>query len=251
MNTNRDLNYRLYIHREQEFRRTDIKSEFERYNTIKYGDVNQVIENFKEIKKNFYKGKGKLSDDPVRNNIYHLVVGAGVIARICIDGGMEHDVAYTLTDIYIRKADMSRTPEEVIELIGEMQVDFATRMKEIRKSEAVSLHVRKAIDYIYDHLHEPLTLEKLADNSGLNPSYFSKLFSKETGVTVKAYIINAKVKTAENMLCYSDFSLSDIALTLGFSSQSAFTYVFRKNTGLTPKKYRDMNSSRKLLSGND
>jgi AraC-like DNA-binding protein len=244
MNTNKDLNYRLFIQREQEFVRTDIKSEFEKYNTIKYGDVEKVAENFKKIRKNFYAGKGTLSDNPLRNNIYHLVVAAGIIARICVDGGMEHDVAYTLSDIYIRKADVAKTPDEVIDLIEEMQLDFAARMKEIRKLDAVSLHVRRAVDYIYEHLHEALTLEKLAGNANLNPSYFSKLFAKETGSTVKAYIINAKVSTAQNMLRYSDFSLSDIAFSLGFSSQSAFTYVFRKTTGVTPGSYRNIHSFR-------
>ena len=80
----------------------------------------------------------------------------------------------------------------------------------------------------------------LAEREGLHPSSLSKLFAKETGITVKDYIIRAKVTTAQNMLKYSDFSLSDISLALGYSSQSAFTASFRKMTGMTPKQYRDM-----------
>ena len=240
MNTNRELNYRLYIQKELDFKRTDIHREFERYYVIRSGNVQLVKDNFETAKKEFDKGKGQLSDDPLRNMIYHLVVCAAIVARICVDGGMEHNVAYTLSDIYIRRADKCRSPEEVLELLGELQVDFAERMRDAHKTGAVSVHVRRSIDYIYDHLHESLTIEMLAEREGLHPSSLSKLFAKETGITVKDYIIRAKVTTAQNMLKYSDFSLSDISLALGYSSQSAFTASFRKMTGMTPKQYRDM-----------
>ncbi len=46
------------------------------------------------------------------------------------------------------------------------------------------------------------------------------------------------------MLAHSDYSILDIALSLGFSSQSAFTTAFRKLTSMTPKKYRDVNHSK-------
>ena len=239
MNTNKELNYRMYLQREEEFIRTDLKSEFSRYDDIKNGDVKKVKENFDEIKKNYYKGKGVLSDNPLRNNIYHLVVSAGIIARVCVDAGLPHDESYTLSDIYIRKADNAKTPEEVIDLIGELQLDYATRMNNLKKTNTISIYVSKAIDYIYDHLHEPLTMEMLANYVGLNPSYFSKLFSKETGTTVKEYIAKSKINTAKNILVNSDFALSDIALSLGFSSQSAFTSVFKKYTGTTPLKYKN------------
>lgn len=241
MDTNRDLNYRLFIQKESNFIRTDIHTEYERYATIRSGDVEKVRENFEKIKSNFDDGKGVLSDDPVRNTIYHLVVAGALIARFCVEAGMEQDVAYTLTDIYIRKADKCRSSAQVIDLLEEMQLDFAERMRDLRKADAISIHVRRTIDYIYNHLHELITLKELAEREKLNPSYLAKLFLKETGCTVKGYITQAKINTAKNMLKYSDFSLSDIALALGFCTQSAFTSVFRKNTGITPAKYRNIN----------
>lgn len=241
MDTNRDLNYRLFIQKESNFIRTDIHTEYERYATIRSGDVEKVRENFEKIKSNFDDGKGVLSDDPVRNTIYHLVVAGALIARFCVEAGMEQDVAYTLTDIYIRKADKCRSSAQVIDLLEEMQLDFAERMRDLRKADAISIHVRRTIDYIYNHLHELITLKELAEREKLNPSYLAKLFLKETGCTVKGYITQAKINTAKNMLKYSDFSLSDIALSLGFCTQSAFTSVFRKNTGITPAKYRNIN----------
>lgn len=240
MNSNRDLNYRLYLQREHDFKRTDFSSEFEMYSLIRDGETDKVRERFKKVRKDFQNGKGELSDNPLRNNIYHLVVAAGVIARICTEGGMQHNIAYTLSDVYIRKADKCTVPEDVIDLIGEMQIDFAKRMKEIRQDKIYSIHVRRCLNYIYDHLHEQVTLEKLAEVEKLSCCYLSKIFSKETGVPVKRFIVTAKVNTAKNMLVYSDFTLSEIAMSLGFSSQSALSAAFKKVTRQTPAKFRNM-----------
>lgn len=239
MNTNRDLNYHLYVQKMEGFNRTPFHSEFEKYMVIQSGNVEEVRKNFAKIRPNFMSGKGKLSEDPVRNVMYHFVTSVALTSRICVEGGLSHDEAYTLSDIYIQKADKCSSCEQIIDIFEEMQVDFAGRMRELKKTNATSIHIRKCIDYIYEHLHEKLTINELAEFSDLNASYLSKLFLKETGVSVKTFIINAKIDTAKNMLKHSDFSYLDISLALGFSTQSAFISVFKKNTGMTPKQYRE------------
>ena len=245
MNTNRDLNYRLFVQKETGFIRTAFHSEFGRYNDIVEGNINAIQEHFKRPRSEFYNGKGQLSDDPLRNVIYHHIVCVGVVTRLCVEAGMDMNVAYTLSDIYIRRADVAKTPDAVLDIMEEFQLDFAARMQTVKKGNAVSLHVKRCADYIYEHLHETLTLQELARREGLNPSYLSKLFAKEVGIGVKDYIIKAKIDTAKNILRYSDFSILDISISLGYSSQSAFTAAFRKETGMTPKKYRDLNFTQK------
>lgn len=239
INTNRDLNYRLYVQKNDGFTRTPFSSEFEKYVAIRSGDVDQVKKNLVQIKANFFDGKGKLSDDPVRNVRYHIIVAAALISRVCVQGGLDHNTAYTLSDIYIQRADKCECTERLLDLLEEMQLDFAGRMRSLKKENVISIHVRRSIDYIYNHLHEPLVIGDIAGFVGLNSSYLSKLFARETGVSIKKFITDAKLTTAENMLRYSDFSFLDISLSLGFSSQSAFISVFRKAKGITPKQYRE------------
>ena len=240
MNTREELNYRLYVQRDEEFVRTDVRKEFSRYEDIVNGSVEKVKENYAMARKDFFAGKGVLSPNPLRNSIYHLVVAMDVIARMCVDAGMPHSEAYTISDIYIQRADASKKVDEVLDLLGAAQLDFATRMREMKKgARGYSLHIRHAIDYIYDHLHQPLKMEQLAEVEGLHPSYFSKLFAAEVGTTVKAYIINVKITTAQNMLRQSEHTISDIAYSLGFSSQSAFTATFKNVTGETPAAFRN------------
>lgn len=239
MNTNRELNYRLFVQIEEDFKRTEINSEFARYDDIKNGNVEKVKEAVAEIKEHYYEGKGRLSENLLRNNQYHFVIGTGIIARICIDGGMKHNIAYTLSDIYIRRCDSCRDPQDIVELTGVMMMDFAERMREIRNGEGVSLHIRRTVDYIYRNLGGHLTLQMAADHEKLDPSYLSKLFAREMKVTFKAFVLKAKITTAQNILMFSDFPISEIAVSLGFSSQSAFSAAFRKIAGMTPLQYRN------------
>lgn len=247
MNTNRDLNYRLYVQKMEGFIRTPFSSEFEKYRTIQSGNVEEVRKNFANIRKNFLAGKGTLSNDPVRNTMYHLVVSVALTSRICVEGGMSHDTAYTLSDIYIQRGDKCTTCEQILDVFEEMQVDFAKRMRDLKKNNVNSIHIRKCIDYIYEHLHEKLTTRELADYLGLNTSYLSKLFAKETGTNIKDFITRAKVNTAQNMLKNSEFSYLDIALALGFSTQSSFISIFKKQTGMTPKEYRNTHYRNAIL----
>ncbi len=127
----------------------------------------------------------------------------------------------------------------MIDMLGEMQIDFAGRMRELKKQNVISLHIRKCIDYIYDNLHKKLTVKAAAEYLKIDPTYLSKLFAKETGVYFKDFVTGARVSAAKNMLLYSDFSTSDISLSPGFSSRSAFISVFKKATEKTPNRFRN------------
>ena len=251
MNTDHDLNYRLYLQREEGFRRIPISSEYKKYNAVSSGNVERVKENFIKIKENYYNGKGVLSDDPVKNVRYHFIISTAIISRVCIENGMSHDLAYTLSDIYIRRADKCESIEKIIDMIGEMHMDYAERMRELKKEHVISIQIRKCIDYIYDNLQEKLTVRSMAEYLQIDPTYLSKLFSKEVGISFREFIINARVGAAKNMLAYSDFSFSEVSLSLGFSSQSAFTDTFKRLTGMTPGKYRALYGSSFTMKNSD
>lgn len=239
MNTDKDLNARLYQQNIMGFTRTSFQSEFEKYMDVRSGNVEAVKRNFATIRQNFLEGKGQLSDNPVRNIRYHLIISVALTSRVCVEGGMSHNAAYTLSDIYIQKADKCEDCEKLLDLFEIMQLDFAARMHAMQKHDVVSIHVRKCIDYIYAHLHEKRSVKELAAFVGLNSSYLSKLFAKETGTSITDFIANAKLTTAENMLKFSEFTYLEISLALGFSSQSAFISAFKKKYGVTPKQYRE------------
>ena len=232
MQLKKELVYREFVQRENNLLRAPYNPEVSFYAAIKEGDVAKVKQLCQESLLD-KEGLGTLSDHYLQNIKYHYVITTAIIARYCIEGGMELSNAYSLSDFYIQKADRCKTPEEVAALHPAMCMDYAKRMRNLRKSKISSLHIAVCLDYIYDHLHTHITAEQLAKLTGLNISYLSRLFKKETGQTISNYIRDKKIETAKNM------SPSEIASILAFPSQSYFTEVFRKTTGVTPRKYQE------------
>lgn len=241
MNTDKILNYQLYVQREAYFYHEPYDHEQFLYDAICQGNVALIEENQRKYSKYAKEGKGSLSDSPVRNQIYHLVANTAVITRICVSNGLPHETAYTLSDIYIRRADACTTVDAVMKLNDEMVLHFTKLMGELRHEMPLSPVIRKSCNYILDNLHQKLTIAVLADYAGISRSHLSVLFKKEMGMTIQEYIMKKRIETAASMLLSTDFSYSSIAATLCFSSQSYFGKCFKKYYGCTPKEYRMKN----------
>ena len=83
-----------------------------------------------------------------------------------------------------------------------------------------------------------VTLEDVANEVHLAPSYFSTLFKQSTGSSFREYLNMVRIEESKRLLMTTEHSISDIALATGFEDQSYFTKIFKKHTGLTPKQYR-------------
>ena len=238
MDIEKELSYKEYVMRENKAFHAPYNPEFAFYIAVKNGEVNRVS----QLCKNEFSDKngfGILSDNALQNMKYHFVVTAALIARYCIEGGMEHEAAYSLSDVYIQKADASTTISQISQLHTAMSMDYSQRMRKLQNQRVLSKKIVQCIDYIYNNLHKRILIAELAQCVGLNPSYLSRLFKNETGVTVTEYIQMKKVETAKNMLKYSSYLPSQIASILAFPNQSYFIEVFKKRVGITPKRYQD------------
>ena len=179
-----------------------------------------------------------LSEDSLRNLKYHFIVTIALITRFCVEGGMEMETAYTLSDLYILKLDKCSRAEEIHKLHSEAVLDFTNRMNRIARGTVYSKPIIMTMDYIYDHLHSKISEEDIAEYVSLSPSYLSRLFHSEVGVTISTYIAVKRVETAQNMLKYSDYAPLDISNYLAFNSHSHFISTFKKYTGMTPNEFR-------------
>lgn len=146
-----------------------------------------------------------------------------------------------MSDFYIQQLDDVHTVQGVRNLHDAMVLDYAEKMHKICQSDTNSKHISLCKEYIYAHIKERITIEDLSDALGVSASYLSRLFKKETGDSISAYIRGQKIGIAKNLLQYSEYSMIDIANRLSFSSQSHFIQQFREYVGMTPKKYRDLN----------
>lgn len=241
MSMNKELNLRLFIQREEKKSHVEYKHEYSFYNNIAEGNMEAVTKSLADptnIRMYESPKYGQLSKDFLRNIRYHFVVSVALITRLCVEKGLERELAYTLSDLYICKMDVISSASQILFLYNEMLLDFTQKMADLPKKQVYSMQVAKAIDYIYKHRNERLTVDMVAENIDINRSYLSSLFIKETNESISNFIRKEKIKAATNMLRFSDYSYSDIAEYFGFASQSHFIQCFRKETGFTPMTYR-------------
>lgn len=215
--------------------------EFLFYQAVSNGDVEAVKENCEQERFLDSEGVGVLSRNPITNLKYHFVITTAMVTRLCKQKGMELEQAFRMSDFYIQRLDDIHTVQGVRSLHDEMVLDYTEKMRKFSRSDTNSRHISVCKEYIYSHIKERITVEDLADELGVSASYLSRLFKKETGDSVSAYIRAQKMEIAKNLLQYSDYSMIDIANRLSFSSQSHFIQQFRESVGMTPKKYRDLN----------
>jgi len=97
---------------------------------------------------------------------------------------------------------------------------------------------RDVMDYIITHLHAPLTLNSLARQFNISAAHLNFLFKQAYGATVMRHVTLLRIEAAKKILLNTPERISDIALLVGFSSAASFGLVFQKQTGLSPRNFR-------------
>ena len=97
--------------------------------------------------------------------------------------------------------------------------------------------VEKALSYIDRHPSEDLSLEKLASVFSLSPIHFHNSFKTAVGKTLREYVEERRIRLAVERMLTTDRTLTQIAFDCGFSSQSYFSFVFKRRMGMTPRQY--------------
>lgn len=95
-----------------------------------------------------------------------------------------------------------------------------------------------SVRYINDHYDEPITVNQLAQLENYNPTYFNDWFKQQTGFTPSQYLRNVRISKAKELLETTEFSIMEIAIMVGYSSNSTLTRSFHEVMGVTPKEYR-------------
>lgn len=230
------LVHMAFLQREDGFSHHAYDQEMLQYEYVRDGDIRAVEEGSRIFNGNTV---GHLSDDPVRNKQYLFVAATTMATRFAIEGGLNQETAYNLSDLFIQRMDLCKTVDEINALHRVMMDEFALRTAKQRLHKYPKA-VLLALDYIYLHLHETIEVTQIAAHVGLSRSYLSTLFQREVGVPISDYIREKRVEAAINMLKFSDFTLQEIGNYLAFHSQSHFVSVFKAHTGVTPGVYRQM-----------
>ena len=125
----------------------------------------------------------------------------------------------------------------LLQMIGMMERETGGAEEKGAGKSNHRLLIEKALSFIEDNLTEELTLERVAEYVSLSPIHFHNTFKASTGRTLRAYVEEARLKRAVNLLVSTNMTLTRIAFECGFSSQSYFSFVFKRSMGKTPREY--------------
>lgn len=163
-----------------------------------------------------------------RNLMNHLI--NTLSNRINQKGSIQLDCSYILTGNNIESITREFV-QSCHKIIDEIRIQ--------RKGKLID-PIEAAKQYMEKNVCARVNLDDVAQRLGLNSSYFSQLFKKETGQTFVEYRTQLRMETAKRLLESSDLRIIDISNEIGYDDATHFTKMFKKHTGYSPKEYRNL-----------
>jgi transcriptional regulator GlxA family with amidase domain len=99
--------------------------------------------------------------------------------------------------------------------------------------------VRKAMAFVHEHHAEPIGRADIARHACVGERHLDRYFRDEADITPMKYLNRYRVRQAKTLLLESDRSVTDVALEVGFSGGSYFGEIFRRETGMSPREFRE------------
>ena len=231
----------IFSNRENQKMHNTYAHEMQLLQYIENGDPEGLQQSWKQEDS---QSLGTTAADPVRNGKNMAIYIITACGRAAIRAGVSAEYIFTLTDSYAQQVEELKNLLLLQTLVENAQLHFVQLVVELKNQShnkaTEPLLIRRCKDYVFRHLHDPLTVKEIAEQLQVHPNYLGTLFRREEGQTLYQYILQEKIKLVQNLLTYSDYSYLDIAHYLGFISQSHLGVRFKSITGMSLKQYRDM-----------
>lgn len=174
----------------------------------------------------------------LKNTIICLI---SAVCRAAIDEGVDVEFSFALSDYYINQLEMTLTEQKLRQLTREIMLHYYDLVQN-EKRQDYTKPVASAVRYIGRNLYGVCPVSAVAEHVGLEPHYFSALFSRQVGISPGRYIMQRKLEEARRMLMQLGATVTDTAESLGFCDAAHFSRCFKKAYGFSPSvmSRRDM-----------
>ncbi|EGO63961.1 helix-turn-helix domain-containing protein [Acetonema longum] len=150
-----------------------------------------------------------------------------------------NDTLYRLYHIYSTEGSLSclRAKSLFFIILDEIFTCASCRLHNDSRELA-----EKAAEYMKNHYMEPLTVPEIAKQYDLNSKQFAYFFHKHKGLSPNEFLIKYRMRRAKDLLCTTACSVAEISSCVGYSDPFYFSKLFKKQTGVSPKLFREMKS---------
>jgi len=181
---------------------------------------------------------GRIAYDELRQQKNLFVCAATLATRAAIEGGLDRETAFSLSDLYIQSMERLYSLNDISKLATNMLLDFTERVAEVLRGSCSSLLAKDVHIFIIANINLRISTAEIAAALGVNRTYLCEKFKLDTGKSLHGYIMELKINEALRLLRNTKKPVVAVSDHLGFSSQSYFQNVFKKMTGVTPRQYR-------------
>jgi YesN/AraC family two-component response regulator len=160
-----------------------------------------------------------------------------LISRSVLEEYMEYKRIEELNLEYMRKLNMIYNREDIYLWLKDSIISLIEEIKNT-SSHKNNMVIYKIQKYINENYTENISLREISEKLNMSYNYLSYLFNNEMDMKFKDYLRKIRINKSIELLETSDYEINRIALDVGYANQSYFTKSFKKETGVTPKKYR-------------
>ncbi len=172
--------------------------------------------------------------------------GFGVLKAMQEDQKLKNIPVIVLSGQVLTAREMSRLNRGVAAVLGKGLFSTKETLERIENvlsrnrqlGSGVRRAVYQAMAYIHEHYREQLSRTEVANYLNLNEQYLSRVFKKEVGLGLMAYLNRYRIQQAKRLLDAGNLTITQVALEVGISSQSYFSRKFQQETGRTPTAYQ-------------
>jgi len=174
--------------------------------------------------------------DTIRSYKNRMISSVTLIARAAIEAGVNEEEALSTSYYYIHEIEQKSQVGELFQLESSIVYDYLSKIQNHNKEHTYLM--KACLQKVLDRIHEPVSIESLAEELNVRSHQLSNTFKKEVGIPLQQYIHQQKMKEIKKRLLHSEDSIIEIANQYGYQSASHFSRIFKKYEGTTPSQYR-------------
>lgn len=198
---------------------------------IKFGNQ----EDTRNAVHSFFQG---ITETPnVQNTVINIL---SIISEICSSYGKNVATLLEDEDLFLALSHANSLSRSET-----LMTKLAMKANESAEGARENSHIKfveNAKKIIKENYKNPVFgLDQVTDEISVSPAYFSTTFKKETGKSFVQYLTNVRLEKAKELLKNTDAKTYEIAEKVGFSEPNYFSFIFKKNIGLSPSQYRAKN----------
>lgn len=159
------------------------------------------------------------------------------VTAVAVSCDVDDWVTYDVKKKFYFGLDNADSIEQILTLCHNFIIEITNTIFRQKQENNFSPLVQEIRKYIFEYIGEKLTVENIAGHFNYSESHITHRFKEETGMTLGAYILDKRISEAKSMLLQNN-AISLISSQLGFCSQSHFTKMFMRQTGVTPYAWR-------------